>query len=412
MLKPPRFNAYYPLADISKIDVATWKLELGGLIADKRPLTAPQIYAMPEQEIIIRHVCVEGWDYIGQWSGVNLRRFLETVGADLTAKYVAFRCNDDYYGSIDMATALHPQTILATRYAKDYLGDPFGYPLRLRTATKLGFKNPKWITAHRGDQQLSGRLLGGSRLQLVRRAVTHNPGGPGDRTPSHASARRCLSFLMSAVLRRHAPRCRAWEHGHRRAMAEAETRHLRTRTDVRRSAWMAAAQTGDHAAYEALLRDCVGVIARAARRQGVPADRVDDVVQDTLLTVHRARQTYDPARSFTAWLRVIAERRAIDLMRRTGRHATREVHAPIAYELHADDSAAPARAADGTAASGGLAAAVADLPMRQREAVQLLVLQEQSLAETAAATGRSKGSLKVNLHRALKNLRARLSQEG
>jgi DMSO/TMAO reductase YedYZ molybdopterin-dependent catalytic subunit len=147
VLKPPRFNAYYPLADISPIDVADWKLELGGLISDKRPRTAPQIYAMPEQEIIIRHVCVEGWDYIGQWSGVNLRRFLETVGADLTAKYVAFRCFDDYYGSIDMATALHPQTILATRYAKEYLGDPFGFPLRLRTATKLGFKNPKWITA-------------------------------------------------------------------------------------------------------------------------------------------------------------------------------------------------------------------------------------------------------------------------
>jgi DMSO/TMAO reductase YedYZ molybdopterin-dependent catalytic subunit len=147
VLKPPRFNAYYPLADISVIDMATWKLELGGLISDKRPWTASQIYAMPEQELIIRHVCVEGWDYIGQWSGVNLRRFLEKVGADLTAKYVAFSCYDDYYGSIDMATALHPQTILATRYAKEYLGNPFGYPLRLRTATKLGFKNPKWITS-------------------------------------------------------------------------------------------------------------------------------------------------------------------------------------------------------------------------------------------------------------------------
>ena len=147
VLKPPRFNAYYGLDDIKPVNVADWKLELGGLISDKRPRTAPDIYAMPEQEIIIRHVCVEGWDYIGQWSGVNLRRFLESVGADLTAKYVAFHCFDDYYGSIDMATALHPQTILATRYAKEYLGDPFGFPLRLRTSTKLGFKNPKWITA-------------------------------------------------------------------------------------------------------------------------------------------------------------------------------------------------------------------------------------------------------------------------
>jgi DMSO/TMAO reductase YedYZ molybdopterin-dependent catalytic subunit len=90
---------------------------------------------------------VEGWDYIGQWSGVNLRQFLERIGADLTAKYVAFKCADDYYGSIDMASALHPQTLLATKYAGEPIADPFGFPLRLRTAVKLGFKNPKWITA-------------------------------------------------------------------------------------------------------------------------------------------------------------------------------------------------------------------------------------------------------------------------
>ena len=108
---------------------------------------AGQIYDLPEQEIIVRHICVEGWDYIGQWSGVNLRLFLERIGADLTAKYVAFRCADDYYGSIDMPSALHPQTLLATKYAGEPITDPFGFPLRLRTAVKLGFKNPKWITA-------------------------------------------------------------------------------------------------------------------------------------------------------------------------------------------------------------------------------------------------------------------------
>ena len=106
---------------------------------------------------------------------------------------------------------------------------------------------------------------------------------------------------------------------------------------------MAAAQAGDRAAYEALLRDCVGVIASVARRQGVAPDRIDDVVQDTLLTVHRARQTYDPTRSFNAWLAVIAERRAIDLLRKTSRHARREVHSPIAYERHADETAASGR---------------------------------------------------------------------
>ena len=147
VLKPPRFNAYYDVEDVKPVDGATWKLELAGLVEDKRPWTVQQFNELPEQELIIRHICVEGWDYIGQWSGVNFRHFLERVGADLKAKYVAFKCADDYSGSIDMATALHPQTILATKYARQPVTDPFGFPLRLRTATKLGFKNPKWITA-------------------------------------------------------------------------------------------------------------------------------------------------------------------------------------------------------------------------------------------------------------------------
>lgn len=147
VVKPPRFNAYYDVEDVKPVDPAGWKLELAGLIQDKRPWTVQQIARLPEQELIVRHICVEGWDYIGQWSGVNLRHFLERVGADLTAKYVAFKCADDYTESIDMATALHPQTILATKYAREPITDPFGFPLRLRTATKLGFKNAKWIMA-------------------------------------------------------------------------------------------------------------------------------------------------------------------------------------------------------------------------------------------------------------------------
>ena len=147
VVKPPRFNAYYDVEDVKPLDGATWRLELAGLIADKRPWTARQIYELPEQELIVKHICVEGWDYIGQWSGVSLRKFLERIGADLTAKYIAFKCADDYTESIDMATALHPQTILATKYAKQPIADPFGFPLRLRMGTKLGFKNAKWITA-------------------------------------------------------------------------------------------------------------------------------------------------------------------------------------------------------------------------------------------------------------------------
>lgn len=147
VVKPARFNAFYDVVDIEPVDVPNWKLELAGLIGDKRPWTAQQFETLPVQEVIIRHICVEGWDYIGQWSGVNLKHFLERIGADLTAKYVSFKCADSYYGSIDMASALHPQTILATKYAGEPLTEPFGAPLRLRTAVKLGFKNPKWITA-------------------------------------------------------------------------------------------------------------------------------------------------------------------------------------------------------------------------------------------------------------------------
>ena len=147
VLKPPKFNAYYDITDVKPVDAAAWKLELSGLIADKRPWRAQQIAALPQADMVIKHICVEGWDYVGQWSGPTLRSFLERVGADTRAKYVAFKTADDYPSSIDMATALHPQTLLATRYAGETLADPFGFPLRLRMATKLGYKNPKWITA-------------------------------------------------------------------------------------------------------------------------------------------------------------------------------------------------------------------------------------------------------------------------
>jgi DMSO/TMAO reductase YedYZ molybdopterin-dependent catalytic subunit len=147
VVKPPRFNAHYDIEDVMPVDGKTWKLELAGRINDKRPLSIEEIYRFPEQEMIIKHICVEGWDYIGQWSGVNLRTFFERVGADTTAKYVAFRCADGYTESLDMATALHPQTMLATKYARAPITDPFGFPLRLRTATKLGFKNAKWVNS-------------------------------------------------------------------------------------------------------------------------------------------------------------------------------------------------------------------------------------------------------------------------
>jgi DMSO/TMAO reductase YedYZ molybdopterin-dependent catalytic subunit len=147
ILRPPKFNAYYDVMDVKPVDGETWRLDVSGLVTDKRAWTLHDLQALPQASMVIKHICVEGWSYIGGWSGPTLRSFLEHVGADLRAKYVAFKTADDYPSSIDMATALHPQTLLATAYSGDSLADPFGYPVRLRMATKLGYKNPKWITA-------------------------------------------------------------------------------------------------------------------------------------------------------------------------------------------------------------------------------------------------------------------------
>jgi DMSO/TMAO reductase YedYZ molybdopterin-dependent catalytic subunit len=157
ILKPPKFNAYYDITQVKPVAAQDWKLEVAGLVADKSPWTIERLAALPETEMVIKHICVEGWDYIGGWSGPTLSSFLQRVGADLRAKYVAFKTADDYPSSIDMATALHPQTLLATKYAGAPLADPFGFPLRLRMATKLGYKNPKWITAI----EVTNRYTGG-----------------------------------------------------------------------------------------------------------------------------------------------------------------------------------------------------------------------------------------------------------
>src|SRR5260370_37500715 len=176
----------------------------------------------------------------------------------------------------------------------------------------------------------------------------------------------------------------------------------------RRAAWMVAAQAGDRAAYETLLRDCIPFIKRVARGQGTRPDLIDDVVQETLLTVHRARQTYDPNRSFTAWLRTIAQRRGIDVLRRVGRTRNREIYAPLAYENHSDPSDGPDEAAFHIDHTEVLSSAVGKLSARQREAAQHLAFHSQSLAQAATITGRSTGSLRVDWHRALKTLYARL----
>jgi DMSO/TMAO reductase YedYZ molybdopterin-dependent catalytic subunit len=145
--KPFPFNAYYGVEDVPIVDGKDYKLELEGLIREKKAWTLPELYALPQTSQVTRHICVEGWSAIGKWGGVRFSDFLARIGADTSARYVGFRCADDYYSSIDMATALHPQTLLTLRYADQILPAEYGFPMKLRIPTKLGFKNPKHIMA-------------------------------------------------------------------------------------------------------------------------------------------------------------------------------------------------------------------------------------------------------------------------
>lgn len=173
---------------------------------------------------------------------------------------------------------------------------------------------------------------------------------------------------------------------------------------------MAAAQDGDQVAYARLLREAVPFLRAIVARQHRAPDRVEDVVQDVLLTVHRVRHTYDPARPFTHWLATIAHRRSIDALRRRGRGAANEVWDERAYETFADPLAnKPEEARD---AAEAIRPALAALPPGQREAIELVRLRELSLEEASKASGKSVAALKVNVHRALKSLRARLGGRG
>jgi RNA polymerase sigma-70 factor (ECF subfamily) len=167
---------------------------------------------------------------------------------------------------------------------------------------------------------------------------------------------------------------------------------------------MVAAQAGDGTAYDRLLRGVTPFVRALARRHcRNPAD-LEELVQDTLLTLHRVRHTYDPGRPFSPWLAAIASRRSIDGLRRRLRLARYEVADATAHETFVDP------AANNDVEHLRSAEEVGDLlrllPARQRQALEALKLKEMSLAEAAVASGQSVGALKVNAHRALKALRA------
>jgi len=147
--RPFPFNGYYSLDDAPNIDGKDWKLEVRGLVENKKPWTLDELYQLPQEKQITRHICVEGWSAIGSWTGTPLHHFLKLIGADTKAKYCWFQCADmDGYNSpLDMATALHPQTIMAFRFDDKILPRAYGFPMKIRVPTKLGFKNPKYVVS-------------------------------------------------------------------------------------------------------------------------------------------------------------------------------------------------------------------------------------------------------------------------
>jgi DMSO/TMAO reductase YedYZ molybdopterin-dependent catalytic subunit len=143
--RPFPFNGYYPEEAAPDIDEDRYKLIVDGLVGNKQPWTLDQLYALPQETQVTRLICVEGWSAIRKWTGAPLKQFLTRIGADLAAKYVHFVCAEGYSVSIDMPTALHPQTQMTFKFDGQLLPTRLGFPMRIRIPTKLGFKNPKFV---------------------------------------------------------------------------------------------------------------------------------------------------------------------------------------------------------------------------------------------------------------------------
>jgi RNA polymerase sigma factor (sigma-70 family) len=174
------------------------------------------------------------------------------------------------------------------------------------------------------------------------------------------------------------------------------------------SALMASGQDGDQAAYRLLLESITPYLRALARRGGIAANDIEDLVQDILLTVHALRHVYDPKRPFGPWLVAIARRRLVDGLRRRGRISARETELAEAHVTFVTDKAnLPERADDARRLRG----AISSLPRGQRQAVELLKLKELSLKEAAAQSGQSETALKVAMHRAIRRLRRILGEE-
>ena len=145
--KPFPFNAYYELDDAPEVDGKQWKLEVRGLVDNKKSWTLDELYKLPQVKQVTRHICVEGWSAIGSWTGTPLARFPQADRRRHPRQIFWFQCadKDGYNSPLDMETALHPQTQMTFKFADEILPRAYGYPMKIRVPTKLGFKNPKYV---------------------------------------------------------------------------------------------------------------------------------------------------------------------------------------------------------------------------------------------------------------------------
>jgi RNA polymerase sigma factor (sigma-70 family) len=166
--------------------------------------------------------------------------------------------------------------------------------------------------------------------------------------------------------------------------------------------WMRLAQAGDQEAYASLLAMLTSVTRKFARNRLGDVPWIDDVVQETLMTVHRARATYDGHRPFAPWFYAIASSRLVDVLRRERRTSGRELPVDPAF-----DPPAPAPAADHVDV-GAIQAALKSLPARQREVIERLKFRDESVKDIAAGMQMTTSTVKVTAHRGYQRLRTLL----
>ncbi len=170
--------------------------------------------------------------------------------------------------------------------------------------------------------------------------------------------------------------------------------------EARATGLMKLGQAGDQAAYASLLVLLTEVTRRFTRSRVGEALWVDDVVQETLLAVHGARQTYDASRPFAPWFYAIASNRLIDVLRREKRVATREVSGDVLPEV-----AQAGRAGDERIDIDAIHAAVASLPARQRAVIEQLKFEDRSVRDVAGRMKMTESAVKVTAHRGYRVLR-------